>query len=208
VNGYWYPDTVNQVGAFTQFLEANRGEYNANMSRVYFAGRSLGGTMAMSCAYGYNKPFIAGNFSSTMHVAGVLSYYAALDIGIDSNLIGYLLKVPFIEGSNQPGSAEYNPQWLYYNPRAMADPAYTPVGDLPPTFLVHGTHDWVPPGNAYGFAADLRALGHTQIVVALFPLASHGFDAIQWSHTGQVLLYYVSRFFALCPLCPLSPSFL
>jgi hypothetical protein len=43
----------------------------------------------------------------------------------------------------------------------------------------------------------MKALGHPDVMVGLFPLGSHGFDALHWSHYGQVVLYYTSRFLAL-----------
>ena len=61
--GFDFPDTIHEIGQFTKFLNAHQQFFHANMSAVYFIGRSWGGWMSAECGYLYNNPFASGNFS-------------------------------------------------------------------------------------------------------------------------------------------------
>jgi acetyl esterase/lipase len=201
--GYDVPDQVQQIGVFTRYLQNESAYYHADLSRTYFAGRSFGGWLALACGYLAESDFAGSNFSSSINVKGVIPYYPASDIpnvGSDAFELGMeldFLDTPYIRGSSDPDSPDYNPEWLWYNPLLMINNTYTPAGKIPATFIIQGTHDFlVPQGAGKRLEAALKANGHTAIA-GYFPFGSHGFDALHWSHYGQSILYYMGYFLFL-----------
>ncbi|GAB4306613.1 MAG: hypothetical protein Kow0069_03560 [Promethearchaeota archaeon] len=200
-DGYDFPDTIRQIGAFTRFLEANAAEFHADLNNVYFAGRSFGGWMATVCAWGYNTSFFGANFSSAMTVRGVIPYYGAVGIpSAGSELMGLPFlgfDAPYIRGSSDPAAEDYNPEWVFYDPFKLVDPATSGNQHVAPALFIHGTNDpLVPPGWSQQLARAMRSHGHVA-VEAYYPLGSHGCDALHWSQFGQSTLYYLERFLAL-----------
>ncbi|MHA1819415.1 MAG: hypothetical protein ACTSU2_04110 [Promethearchaeota archaeon] len=204
--GYDYPDTMLHVANVTKFLWAHRDEYHADLSNVYFAGRSLGGWMAATLTFASVSDFFGSNFSEHMVCRGGIPFYGAhgiLDGGSDllnSPLIQDLVDTnpPYVRGSSHPDDPDYNPEWIYYDPFKMAEQIVLKEGkQLPPVFLIHGTQDpLVPPGWDQRLQAELLALNQTAIA-AFYPLGSHAADAMHFSQYGQSILYYMERFLAL-----------
>lgn len=204
-DGYDYPDTVKQVANFTKFL--SRPEiatyYHADMTKVFFAGRSFGGWMCMNLAWLYNTSFAGEFFSDTMRVKGVIPYYPATDIpGVGSEAwgIGEYLGVldegaPFIRGSNNPEDPNYNPEWDYYNVLWQAE--HSAPGTLAPVFGIQGTHDYMVPQGATKRIGEYCIANDHTFIGAYYPFGSHGFDALHHSHYGQSILYYMTRFMAM-----------
>jgi acetyl esterase/lipase len=195
--GYDFPDTIQQIGNFTKYLDAHQDEYHADMTNVYFAGRSFGGWMASVCAYGYNNSFMAGNFSSNMIVRGCIPYYPAYDIpSVGMNLLNEFVDVPYFRGSDNPLDADYNPEWIYYRVPELISSTVT-TGKLCPTLMFQGTGDYlVNPGWNRQYEAKLREFNRP-VIAAYYPQGSHGFDAYHASPYGQSVLYYFARFLAL-----------
>lgn len=196
-NGYDFPDTIAHVGNFTKYLEANAAYYHADMSAVYFAGRSFGGWMAPVCAYGYNMSFFGTNFSSAMTVRGCIPYYGALGVAAGgSDDIFFGADLAYIRGSSNPSDANYNPQWKWMDPYVLADKSKNGGFNVCPTILLHGTNDYVTPGWSRQLESILEKNGNIAIG-AYYPLGAHAFEAIHWLHYGQSTLYHVERFLAL-----------
>lgn len=204
--GYDFPDTVHQIGNFTHYLaQANNTAYlHADLANVYVSGRSFGGWMAVVIGYGYNLPFFGTNFTDQMTIRGVLPFYGAHGAAEAGDLLQNPLlegftdtDAPWIRGSSDPTSPDYNPQFAYFDPYKLADPLYRQgATHMPDTLIFHGTNDWVPNGWSRRLQAALVTHGHTAIG-AYYPLASHGFDALPWSQYGQSVLYYMERFLVL-----------
>ncbi len=199
MKGYDFPDTIRHIGMFTHYLEAHQDFYHADLTNVYFSGRSYGGWMTAVCAYGYNLPFFGTNFSSAITVRGALPYYGAHGIPSAGEFLSndLITDVPIIRGSPDPEDPEYNPEFVYYDPYQLATREIRGDVPLPPTLFFHGTNDYiVPVGWSRRLAITLQANGGTTIE-AYYPLGSHGFDALHWSQYGQSVLYYFERFLAL-----------
>lgn len=203
--GYDYPDTIQQVAYFTKFLSKPEvaDYYHADMSNVYFAGRSFGGWMCMNLAWLYNTSHAGKYFSDTMKVKGVMPYYPATDIpGVGSEAwgIGEYLGVldegaPYFRGSSDLEDPNFNPEWNHYNVLWQAE--NSAPGTLAPVFGIQGTHDYLVPQGATTRIEDYcKANGHL-FIGAYYPFGSHGFDALHHSHYGQSILYYMTRFMAL-----------
>ncbi len=198
-DGYALPDIVNQLGNFTKTLEANASYYHADMNNVYFSGISLGGYFALTSAYGYNKSYMAGNFSATMKVRGVIPFYPVSDVGLDSQYFDFVGMGqddgPLINGSSNEDDPNYNPQWKWYNPGWLVQNATQ--GTLCPTLVFQGSHDTVvPPGWSRQLIARCHTSGNVGII-SPYILQSHAYDALHWGPPMQSTLYYMERFLAL-----------
>ncbi|MHA1732618.1 MAG: hypothetical protein ACTSU5_11795 [Promethearchaeota archaeon] len=199
MKGYDFPDTIQHIGNFTHYLAANMDYYHADLSNVYFSGRSYGGWMATVCAYGYNLPFFGSNFSSEVKVRGAIPYYGAHEAGAAGEFLsnGLVTDVPIIRGSPNRNDPDYNAEFEYYYPNNLVTRAYRGDLPIPPTLFLHGTNDYiVPPGWDKRLQRVIQENGGTAIG-AYYPLGSHGFDALHWSQYGQSVLYYFERFLAL-----------
>jgi acetyl esterase/lipase len=199
--GYDYVDTILHIAEFTKFLELHADEYHADLSNVFVAGRSFGGWMTLNVAYLANTTYAGGNYSSQVKIRGAIPYYPASDLPtFGSDLFDLALEMdwidaPYIRGSSNPDDPDFNPDWLYFNPKWMAE--NIPVGGLPATFAIQGTHDYlVPAGASRRLQEYLSEAGHP-VIAGFYPFGSHGFDALHWSPYGQSILYYMERFMAL-----------
>ncbi len=197
-SGYDFPDTVQHIGMFTKFLEANSTYFHADMDNVYFGGRSFGAWMATVCAYGYNMSWMGTNFSATMTARGCLPLYGAHGIpgAGDSNMF-FGADLPYIRGSSDSDDADYNPEWTWYDPIWLADKTKNGNANLCPTIMFHGTNDaYVVPGWSRQLHDMLRRSGYTSIT-GYYPLGAHGFDGMYWTQHAQNIHYYMERFIAL-----------
>jgi acetyl esterase/lipase len=200
--GYDVPDTIQQIGVFTKFLENNSQYYHADVSNMYFAGRSFGGWMALSCGLALNTP-IKGNYSSNVTVKGIIPFYPASDIpsaGSELFGLGEVLGLtdkgaPYIRGSSDPKAVDYNPEWQWYDPLWIAKNAT--AGTLPPILAIQGTHDYMVPQGAVKRIEKFFSEHNHKVIACYYPFGSHGFDALHWSPYGQSILYYEARFLAL-----------
>ncbi len=202
--GYDVPDVIFQIVRFLQFIENNSDYYHVDVSKTAVVGRSWGGFLSLILAYGYRHPFFAGNFSSTINITSVVAFYSASKVmGIGDRIfeIGDLIelvskKTPIFRGSSDNQSADYNPQWTYFDPLTLSTKQFG-VSNLPNTLLFHGTHDMiVPPAWSRDFEAHLKAQNRV-VIAGYYPFGCHGFDGLPWSHYGQSSLYYMTRFIQL-----------
>lgn len=204
--GYDFPDTVRQVANFTKYLKDNEDYYHADMDNIWFAGRSFGGWMATILAYGYNLTFFQPDFASDMTVRGCIPFYGAIGITDAGELLTLDLlemldvmdtSAPYIRGSPDPSSPDYNEEWFYFNPYEVTNPAKNGGSNVCPTLMIHGTQDpLVPPGWDIRMKQKLESYGQIGIL-GLYPMGSHATDVIHWGQYGQSVLYYMERFLAL-----------
>ncbi len=202
--GYDVPDMIFQIARFLQYIENNSDYYHVDVSRTSVVGRSWGGFLSLILSYGYQHPFFAGNYSSTLNISSVIVFYPAskvMSVGDKIFEIGDMFdliskKTPIFRGSSENQSANFNPQWIYFDPLTLSSKQFG-VSKLPNTLIFHGTHDMiVPPGWSRDFEAHLKRENRT-VIAGYYPFGCHGFDGLPWSHYGQSTLYYLTRFIQL-----------
>jgi acetyl esterase/lipase len=194
--GYYFRDLVRQIGNFTQFLDANNEEYHADLSKVYFSGRHLGGGLALLCGMGYNTT-LQDYFSPNLRVSGIIPFYPVSDIGTDEDF--FKISVMYynetlISGSSDPLAPNFNPDWELLNPIRMLDGL---TGSLAPMFFITGTHDWIISIRySTPFIDLLRKKGYS-FILGEYLFGNDGFDGAHLSPYGQSIIYYLERFLAL-----------
>jgi acetyl esterase/lipase len=184
-NGYDFPDVIDHIGNFTKYLEANAAYYHADMSAVYFGGRSMGGWVATVSAYGYNATYLKSSFASSMQVDGCISMYGANGIAAGGDNMFF------------PMYFRNSTLWQLYDPLQLADMSKNGGRKICPSLLIHGTNDdYVPPQWTRELDETLEGSGFISIT-GYYPLGAHGFDALFWSQYSQSIHYYLERFLAL-----------
>lgn len=202
-NGYLLIQVVEQIADFTKELYLNRSYFHADMNNTYFAGRHLGGGLALICGHGYNST-LSGMFEPNMNVKGVIGFYPISDIGC-VNCMFYQVKsdpendedYPYMNGSSNPADANYDLNWVLLNPTDIVDNSNSPPGSRAPTLIFCGTHDYmIPYAHNQNFVHTLMENGH-DIICGYYFLGSDGFDGAFNSHYGQNVMYYLERFLLL-----------
>lgn len=179
---YTIQQQVENIGYFTEVLEANESKYHADLSKVFIVGRSAGGHMASVVTTGYRNPLFAGNFSATMNILGGIWFYPPTNLSrimspfMDKLLVGSL------------------PLALQYNKFSAS---YLVENSTVPIMIVQGEKDGVVgyPANIE-FQQYVNGLGKTCLFVTI-PWGGHAFDLDFQTYGGQISTYYIERFMAL-----------
>ncbi len=193
--GYFISDIVRQIATFTKYLAANKYEYRADLSNVYFMGRHMGGGLAMICGFGYNTT-LSSLFDSELYVKGIISLYPVSDIGGSNTGWAESIRTQgytVLNGSSYSESPIYNEEWKIYNPIY-----YTNItSETAPVLLITGTHDiLIPIRYTDNFISKMRN-SNRKIIYGKYLLGSDGFDGNHESPYGQSIQYYLSRFLFL-----------
>ncbi len=193
--GYFISDIIRQIGTFTKYLAANKYEYRADLSQIYFMGRHMGGGLAMISGFGYNTT-LAHLFSSELFVKGIISLYPVSDIGRSNTGWAESIRTEgytILNGSSFPASPDYNEDWKIYNPIQYLNIST----QLAPVFLITGTHDvLIPIRYTENFVSKMRE-NDRRIIYGKYLLGSDGFDGNHESPYGQSIIYYLSRYLFL-----------
>jgi len=180
--GRWR-DQAADVGCAVGWVGANAARLGVNPNRIALVGASSGGHLALLTAYA------PGDLPPSCNVApvrpsAVVAFEAATDMaplhGLDSwrypDLGGFTEDLERLVG----GTPATNPDAY-----AKASPLTHVRANVPPTLIVHGTHDQiVPVTQGRTLVAVLRDTGARHRDVEL-PYASHWFDLIWGSPNTQ-----------------------
>ena len=180
---YQFPAQLDDVRAALTFIQQHATEYETDITRIALLGRSAGGHLAMLAAYQRDA----------LPVRAVVSYYGPFNLtkgykeppNPDPLNVRALLEA-FLGGSPDERPEQY----------AKASPVTYVTRPLPPTLLVHGSHDHIVEVRfARTMYKRLRAVGTTAILLEI-PWAEHAFDSIFHGQSNQLALYYTERFLA------------
>jgi acetyl esterase/lipase len=182
---YTMQQQIENIGYFTKMLELNSTKFDADMDKVFVAGRSAGGHMASLVTLGHQNPLYAGNFSATMTIRGGIWIYPATNMTRD----GSGIMDPFFEGS-LPIEDQYDklsPSFLLRNSTVT-----------PPILIVHGDKDGLADyaTQGYAFYQYATGLGKNCLLITI-PWAGHAFDMNFPSYGSQMSTYYIERFISL-----------
>jgi acetyl esterase/lipase len=194
--GYYLTDLVRQIGTFTKFLAANAEYYHADMNKIYFAGRHLGGGLALLCGIGYNTT-LSSLFAPNMNVKGIIPFYPVSDIGTEETFLTDTMPYygeGYLPGSANSSSPDYNPDWINYNPLRLLEKTNS---KLAPIFFITGTHDFVIPMRYTVVFLEMAQIKKIDIITGFYLLGNDGFDGAFFSPYGQSIIYYLERFLLL-----------
>jgi acetyl esterase/lipase len=179
-----FPAQRDDVLTAIRWLKNNASRFAIDPTRIALMGRSAGGQLALSTAYGARDPSIKG----------VVSYYAPVDltyawthptnpwvIDTHTSLSDYL------GGPLEERLARYR----------EASPIDAVGEATPPTLLVHGGRDeLVFPIQTERLRARLAAEETPHLVIDL-PWGTHGLEANIRGPSGQISTWAIERFLAL-----------
>lgn len=180
---YKFPAQLEDVRSALAFIQKHAAEYETDINRIAFLGRSAGGQLAMLAGYQQN-PF---------PVRAVISYYGP------SNLAqGYRepptpdpLNVRDVLEAFLGGTPDQVPEQY-----AKASPINYVNRPVPPTLLVHGSRDHITRiAFPRKLLQSLQASGNQAILLEI-PWAEHAFDYIFNGPSNQLALYHTERFLA------------
>ncbi|MCB0908890.1 MAG: alpha/beta hydrolase [Nocardioidaceae bacterium] len=142
-----FPEHVIDAKRAVAWARRNAAAYGGDPDRLYVAGSSAGGHLALLCALAPNHPTFDRDTGGTdTTVAGAISLYG------------------YIGGLDGPAAASSGPQ-DHLHPGA------------PPVFVAHGDLDTlVTVHDARAFARELGAVSSNPVVYAELRGAHHGFD--------------------------------
>lgn len=145
-----FPDYLIDAKQVIAWARRNADHYGGDPSRIYVAGSSAGGHLAVTAALTPNQPDFQPGFGDVdTSVAGVVSLY------------GF-----YGSPDSEPGVAS--------TPHAYLN------ADAPPMFIAHGDLDTcVLVDDARAFARDLEVVSANPVVYAELPGAQHGFDVFR-----------------------------
>ncbi|MGA9278399.1 alpha/beta hydrolase [Ilumatobacter sp.] len=145
-----FPDYLIDAKQAIAWARRNADRYGGDPTRIYVAGSSAGGHLAVTAALTPNDPSFQPDFGDVdTAVAGAISLY------------GF-----YGSPDSQPGVAS--------TPHAYIN------ADAPPTFIAHGDNDTcVLVDDARAFAHELDAVSTNPVVYAELPGAQHGFDVFR-----------------------------
>ncbi len=180
---YQFPTQINDVRSALEFIQLHAAEYETDLTRLAFMGRSAGAQLASLAAYR----------DSPIRAKAMVNYYGPVDltagyyniptpdpIGSRSTL------VKFLGGSPEDYGDRYR----------QASPIDTVKPGLPPTLLIYGDRDYIiRPQYGEHLTGALQATGNLAALIRI-PWADHAFDAVFNGVSNQFALYYTERFLA------------
>lgn len=180
---YQFPTQLADVQSALEFMQQHAADYETDLTRVAFLGRSAGAHLAMLAAYRPDAP----------PIRAVVDYYGPVDLAAgyanppDPDPINTRAVLTAFLG----GTPDQVPE-LYQ----AASPISWVTRPLPPSLLIYGGKDHVVQAK-YGRALNqqLQAVGSRAIFLEI-PWADHSFDSVFNGVSSQLALYYTERFLA------------
>jgi acetyl esterase/lipase len=153
-----FPDYLIDAKQVIAWARHNARRFGGDPTRIYVAGSSAGGHLAITAALTPNDTDFQPGFSDTdTSVAGAISLYAF-----------------YGSPDSEPGVAS--------TPLAYLN------ADAPPMFIAHGDNDTcVLVDDARAFARELDAVSTNPVVYAELPGAQHGFDVFRSARFAAVV---------------------
>ncbi|MGK5629277.1 alpha/beta hydrolase fold domain-containing protein [Streptomyces sp. URMC 123] len=179
---------IGDVKCAIGWVRGNAARYDVDPGRIILAGTSAGANLALSAAYTARDPQPRASCRARdTSVRAVVSLYGPTDM---AGLIrtGADPADPavrrFMGGSLKSASDRFR----------LGSPAQLARADVPPTLLLHGSHDrLVPVAQARELSARLSAAGAVHEYVEI-PWADHAFD-YNWGNWGtQIARPVLARF--------------
>ncbi|MEU6081501.1 alpha/beta hydrolase [Streptomyces sp. NPDC047108] len=183
---------IGDVKCAIGWVRRHAERYAVDPSRIVLAGTSAGGNLALSAAYTAhdNRPRPSCDTRGDTSVRAVVSFYGPTDMA--GMIAGGANRADprvrrFMGGSLMTASAGFR----------LGSPVRLVRRDVPPTLLLHGSHDrLVPVGQARELSARLARAGAVHSYVEI-PWADHAFD-YNWGNWGtQIARPVLARFLRL-----------
>ena len=176
-----WPAQRDDVLEALRFLESRAQTLGIDPTQFVLLGRSAGGQIAESVAYGAHDSAIRGCIAFYAPADMHFSYEFARD---DDILSSPKVVRQFMGGTPEEARASYD----------SASPILLASASSPPTLLLHGQRDelvWYL--QSHRLARRLQELGVPHCFVHL-PWATHAFDFNLYGPGGQISTYAVDRF--------------
>ncbi|MET8677572.1 alpha/beta hydrolase [Streptomyces sp. NPDC004647] len=180
---------ISDVKCAIGWVRGHAAEYAVDPDRIVLAGTSAGANLALSAAYTArdDRPRASCPASRDASVRAVVSFYGPTDMA------------GMIAGQENPGDPAVR-RFMGGSYRSASDsfrlgsPAQLVRADVPPTLLLHGSHDRiVPVEQARELDKRLTAAGAVHEYVEI-PWADHAFD-YNWGNWGtQIARPVLARF--------------
>lgn len=187
-----FPEHLIDVKRALIWIRLHIAEYGGDPDCVVVTGGSAGGHLAALVALTPNRPeYQPGHEGIDTHVQGCMPFYGVYDLAglSDAPPSGALVDLWERAVLKQKLSAARSAF-------EEASPFKHVSADVPPFFVVHGTHDsMVPVAGARSFVAALRRVSRAPVVYAELPFAQHAFDIFHSVRTHH-LIRSVHRFLA------------
>ncbi|MEE2904298.1 MAG: alpha/beta hydrolase [Myxococcota bacterium] len=176
-----FPAQLDDISDALTWLTERSVQFGFNPSCVVLGGRSAGGHLALTAAYGQPE----------LNVRGVFAYYAPNDMNWswENPAPSHILDTPktlseFLGGTPATATTAY----------ALASPYQFVDGQVPPTLLIHGGMDrLVSIRQSRRLVDKLNSLDVKTALVHL-PWATHGCDANLNGPSGQISTWAIEQF--------------
>jgi acetyl esterase/lipase len=185
-----FPDHLIDVKRALAWIREHGAEYGADPDVVAVTGGSAGGHLAALVALTPNDPALQPGFEDVdTAVAACVPFYGVYDFLDRHGVRGSQAMTPFLRRVVMKCSPEEErARWDAASPIACV------TADVPPFFVLHGTHDslaWVE--DARHFVATLRTASAKPVCYAELPGAQHAFDVFH-SRRSAYAVEAVCRF--------------
>lgn len=190
-----FVEMVTDIRSVIVYLKQHASQYRIDPNQIFLLGRSRGGHLVTTAAYGSmtNNSWYkqnCGNYAyNDLTVRGVINLYGAVDaydvpsfhnprmVDLNENIFGV--------------SIDADPD-LYRNGSAP----YLVAAGTPPTLTLQGMLDkLVVPDESRALNNALKAHSIPRTLLLEYAIGQHGFDGLFFTPGGQIMVYFVERFF-------------
>jgi acetyl esterase/lipase len=174
------------------WLHQHGAGYGLDTSMIVSAGESAGGFLSLMLACTPGDPFFQPGFESVdTRLQGCISLYAPNDLLGEHGCFDAETYRDFNLKHVMPVAAKDDPElWRRCSPMYRLGP------DLPPIFVLGGTHDPLASvEETRQLSAALKAVSRSAVVSAIYPNTTHAFDQTRSSRsipTMQALLQFMN----------------
>jgi len=179
-----FPDHIIDVKKAIAWIRENIAQWGGDPNFIAATGGSAGGHLtALTAMTGNYGPWQPGFEAADTRVQAAMPLYGVYDFcdragirhgtGIDEYVMRRVMK----------STPEDNPDGF-----DLASPVHWINGEIPPLFVVHGTHDtlvWVE--EARRFIAELSAVSSQSLVYAELAGAQHAFETVHSPRTSHYM---------------------
>ena len=179
-----FPDHIIDVKKAIAWIRENIAQWGGDPDFIAATGGSAGGHLtALTAMTGNYAPWQPGFEAADTRVQAAMPLYGVYDFcdragirhgtGIDEYVMQRVMK----------STPEDNPEGF-----DLASPVHWINGEIPPLFVVHGTHDtlvWVE--EARRFIAELSAVSSQSLVYAELAGAQHAFETVHSPRTSHYM---------------------